>query len=96
MEEEQVEKESENENGKPSDAEKKAKLAKEEEDELACLWLAEDVWVSQTNKTLQMVILAKFRNKATGEIQLRTLGKNTFGLLGQGKDIKESLTFKKV
>jgi len=43
-----------------------------------------------------MVILAKFRHKNTGELQLRTIGKNTFGLLGQGKDVKESATFKKV
>lgn len=43
-----------------------------------------------------MVILAKFRHKETNELQLRTLGKNTFGLLGQGKDIRESNCFKKV
>ncbi len=48
-----------------------------------------DIWISETGTSKHIVVLALFKS-SEGNFEFRTIGNNPNGLLGQGKDRKES------
>lgn len=52
-------------------------------------------YASQANRNLSMAMLDVI-DKSDGQLKILSAGKNRFGLLGQGNDVKESEFFKPV
>lgn len=51
---------------------------------------AEQVWISKTQSSREIVVLALFKSPVDGTFQFRTIGHSALGQLGQGKDVKDS------
>jgi len=87
-------------NTEVKDEEDKKEEEPEKEAEAKSTLFAEKVWVCKTTSGRSQVVLAQFKRSdgdtEKGLYEFRTIGKNQYGLLGQGADIKESKTFKPV
>ena len=57
---------------------------------------AVQVWISETQSSKQIVVLAMYKRSEDGKFEFRTIGVNSHGLLGQGSKVCESKTLKLV
>ena len=96
-EEEKVEDDNEKDEGSEyvpkEDSEEAASKQDEKEEILQPVeptYTAVDVWISETGSSKHIVVLVLFKS-SNGAYEFRTIGNNPNGLLGQGKDRKESV-----